>query len=520
MAVDFDAWLQKPSAHRVLLAEIAATASDDALYFASESFNTSAAAATLANTHFDGRLVGDPTFTRELGGVFFGGRRTTSGFSPLEVTNQDGGLNPNLREDWDGRQITLKLGDASWDYDDFETIMTGVCGSIEARADGVILIPVRDLSRDLDLPLPAERYTTGDSNGELVPIALGDLANVEPRLISAANLDYEVENSAVTISEVYDNGVALSGSPNGWTDLGNGRFRLTSNPAGRVTVDCTGIKDTQSPPVQISTIGQILKYLLTEYPLVDGAPILSASDIVQSELDDLDTYAPYTVGLYLRNETRLPAVLDALLASAGGYWYMGRDGKFHVGVVDPLGVTPSVIHRLSDIEMSGDFESRIAGRKHDVTRLGYRVNWTVQDGDALAGSVGESRKEQLAKEHIVLESGTRTADGYVPEAINTLITDAADAATELSHWRTRLSSQQWFYTTEAFAEPQDWELGDTIQISSEAGVAGAIGPINDHLGGKLIDSFGEPILSSNRLLLAGVREHLLTGRVTLTMWGN
>lgn len=515
----FDEWIQQPLAHRVLLAEIAATASDDPIYVASESYTTSSSA-TLSDTHFDGRLIGDPQFSRELGGVFFGGRRTTSGFSPLEISNQDGGLNSKLREDWDGRAITLKLGADTWDYDDFETIMSGVCGSIESREDGTILVPVRDLSRDLDLPLPAERYTSGDSEDEPVPIALGDLKNIEPRLISEANLDYEVENSAVTITEVYDNGVALSGSPNGWTDLGAGRFRLTSNPAGRVTVDCTGINDTASPSSQILTVGQMLKYLLTEYPLVDGSPVLTASDIVQSELDNIDTYAPYTVGLYIRRETRLPAVLDALLATVGGYWFMGRDGNFHAGVVDPAGVTPSVVHRLGDVEMSGDFRSKIAGRKQDVTRLGYRVNWTIQDSDALAGSVGEARRETLSKEHIVLENGTRTAEGYVPEPTNTLITNATDATTELAHWRTRLKDQQWFYTTEAFAETQDWELGDTIQISSEAGVAGAIGPLNDYLNDKVLDSFGEPILSSNRLFLAGVREGLLSGRVTLTMWGS
>jgi hypothetical protein len=505
---DFTDSLDNPDASRILLAEIKVYSggSETTRYLGSHQLNTGSGD-TPANKQYDSRLKGSPEFSVDMTDVFTG--RTRVGFGDLLIDNSDGELDSWVDDAFDGRDITLKLGEPEWTISQFGTILSGTIEKLEVVDDSTLRLIIRDKQKLIDIPLNTNLIGgTDDYKDSPKPICYGEVFNILPVPIKTSTRKYQVHDGAINaFVAVYDNGITLTlGTAHANetaldgatvtagqydTCLSTGMFRLGSTPAGTVTADTKGEATTS----YLSKPGEIIRDIITNL-----GPLTDPTDLDTTAFTNIDTDAPYTMGFYARDRRNMLDVIDEFVKSIGAFYGFDRSGKFTLAQFKDVSGTP-VMTIDGNTELSGDLAvKQIIVPVHRV-RLGYKKNWTIQLGDGLASAVTDAQRAFLETEYRTESDNDATVKtthllARDPDLNGTLITTSANASTEASRQLTLNKTQRIVYQINAFSAPFQLNLNDVVTLKDSR--------------------FG--LESGVDCRVVGYRERYLDNQIELTLW--
>jgi hypothetical protein len=397
-----------------------------------------------------------------------------------------------------------------------------------------VTIQLRDRLLDLAQPVQTNKYLgnnvlpdglegVDDLKDKPKPLAFGQVQNVPTPCVNTSRLEYQVNDGTISdVPAVYDSGVSLTRGADYTSQVdmetnaplaGNyrvwkagGYFRLGTTPLGAITADVL-----EGAAVADRTAAQIAKRIASH---TGGIPI---GDIDATDVTALDALTSAVLGIWIDAEVQFGAALDAVLQSIGGWYGFDRLGKFRMqrlDVPDPVSVATFRQFRLKTDAAVGEFDlidcRFLGGNDPDrgaptwQVSLDYSRNWTVQQGDGLAGSVAAARRSFLAKADrtaIASDVSVKTPSPLaVQKQVSTLLIDQTEAAKEANRLLTMFNQTRDFLeidtpvTTDLVAAVK---LNDTVKV---------VMPRFGYAGGKHLRVIGEQYNAARKL-------------VTLSLWG-
>lgn len=176
-----------------------------------------------AGTYYIPRIEQPALFSRSMNDGS-GGRAGVS-LGELTLVNNDGALNALAGQYFDGRSLTLKIGNPASAYASFSTVLVATIESAAFERERVS-IRLRDKAVTLDKPFSEVKYagnnalplgiegTADDLKDQYKPRVLGRIALMQPVCVNTSKLIYQVNAGAVdAIVTVYDAGAYLSQGP-------------------------------------------------------------------------------------------------------------------------------------------------------------------------------------------------------------------------------------------------------------------------------------------------------------------
>lgn len=425
------------------------------LYYASGRGFTSAPTDTPANTFFAARLKQPVSIRRDLFSDGATRGRSQIALGELVLNNADGALDALLDYGFDGRDLKVYLGPSTAAFPGgFQEVFVGTMEQPESD-ERHITIRVRDRQYDTKRPLQSTLYagsnvlpaglegTADDLKGKPKPLLYGRVHNAPAVLVNSSQLIYQLHDGALSgVSAVYDKGAALAkeadypdqatmestapsaGAFRAWP--AGGYFRLGSSPAGTITADAT-----EGAAAADRTVGQIFRRILLEAGV-------AAADIDGAAITALDTFNGAEIGIFVDQPRHTAEVLDEVAGSIGAWWGQAPSGLFTAaGFTAPSG-TPAASFTGKQILRLKRVAAKDAGGGLPAWRVVVRYlrNYSVQAGDALAGSVTAARRGWLSKEYrdaSAEDGAVRTKHLLAPTlSVDTLLTTEAAASAEAS----------------------------------------------------------------------------------------
>jgi len=495
--------LTQPQAQKFYLVEITAwdTVAEEevVLYFSDQGFTTEPDD-TPANQHFEARVNQALNFQRS---VFAGGKiggQSSIDFGEIRLNNTDGGL--DYLQDYviDGRKLVVRLGGRNFGYTDYGVVYNGTAQSMEVGNDEVV-VSLRDYSTKFDTTLQASLYggTGGadggdDLAGKPKPVCLGECYNVTPVLVDAANLLYQVHDGQIeAVDAVYDNGSALTLTSEYTVDASAGTITLLVNPTGQVTADVRGSKQGGT---YVESAADIMRRLVTVH-----GPLTDPTDLDTASFTALNSANASTLGIYVGSEqATLRDVLDQVANSIGAFYGFDRVGLFSVGVVTAPSGT-AVAEFTNDDILSIDPQPTIQPTWR--VRLGYKLNFTVQNDGQLAGvvSADPTLYSFLTTQYRYATADDTGVQDVYPLAqdlqIDTLMVDAVEAQAEADRQQALLGVRRRIYTVQVKTQPFVLNLTDVVTLRT------------DRMG----------LQAGRDFRVLGLNEVADTSSVELTVWG-
>jgi hypothetical protein len=478
---DYALWLARDNARALLVEAKAYSGGAEVTRYLANRAYVSGPAATPANTAYDDIVVGVPEYMAELSAVFMGASLPT--FGQIAVLNEGGVRDAWLTEAWDGRALSLYLGDPSWDRADFRPILSGRCQDIVApdRQHLALLLRGKEHALGVSIQTSLVGGTEATAN-HAKPLTYGQCFNVEPVLLDASLHKYQVHDGAIeAITDVREDGVSTPYT----ADLGAGTFVLTNAPTGRITADVKGAKPSGSYKVKCA---DIIEHIVTSRAALTGA------DLDATNFSAFATTCPQTLGLYIRDGggATVAEALDALVSSVGGFWTFSPAGLLTLGRLEAPSGAADLELTADDAEEDGvELLARVTPVK--TVRLGYQRNWSVQS-DGLAGAVTEANRAAYGTEYRVATAtnggiGTTHLLAQEPDVIPTLLVSASDAATEASRRATLWGSIRTVHRLRSFSSPLALRLGQQAKLTHprfgfSAGATGIVVGIRGALAGR------------------------------------
>lgn len=438
-----------------------------------------------AGTFYAPRIENPASFRREINDA--SGGRAGASLGELTLVNNDGGLNALTGQYFDGRTLTLKIGQQSGAYASFTTILNATVESVAFERERVS-VRLRDKAVTLDQPFSEAKYlgnnslplgiegTADDLKDQYKPRILGRIALMQPKLVNTSKLIYQVNNGAVdAILNVFDAGAYLSQGPDytNQTDMetnapGGGQwracpslgcFRIGSAPFGQVSVS---VAEQWAYPS--NSAAGLIQRILTEKGYTSG-------DWVAADFTTLNEQNAGSLGVIVNDGETTASLIDRICQSVGAWWGFDALGQFRVMRFDaPSGSAVATITEDDNFEMERQPESTLPPWR--VT-LRADINHAVQDRKSLAGVVPEDRAawfDKDAREQKTEDAALKTSRLLAEET--TLDTDLNGIATALaeSARRQALYAVRRDVVTLTLANPDHRfsavDLGSVVTITS------------------------------------------------------
>lgn len=467
-AAQFSAWMKSPAEVRCILVEadvkLAVGGAVVTRYLSTTGYTTSPLDVP-ANTHYVPRVVGGVKFTESLS---LEGAVSLS-YGDIEMSNQDGGLDTWLDDFWTNRNVRVYIGSPSWERADFRQIFTGVAAGIDARSNDKLNLKLSDKLQRLNNPVTQAKLGGSSPNADkLLPLCFGECHNIEPLLVSQSLLEYQVHAGAIErIIEVRDNGVPVAHTP----FLSTGKFRLTSAPAGVVTVSVQGHK----PSTYANDVVSIITALVTTYGSADKRFI--SGDLNTGALAAFQTANSQPVGIYLKERTNVLEACNQLASSVGASVVMSKAGLMSLVKLDlPQGSAGTTVGS-ADIALRSLEINRLAEVRAGV-KLGYCKNWTPQT--TLATGVLAEHAAMFTEEWLTttVADSTTAADYNLftePVIEETLLLTGAAATTEATRRLNMFNQQRKVLKYKGYAHLMFEELGaPQTLVHSRFGLTGGV----------------------------------------------
>jgi hypothetical protein len=469
----FQAWLEDPTAIRCMLVEVSANISgtETNLYLSNVQYVTGASD-TPANTTYLPILKTSVKFTENLS---LQGQGSLS-YGDISIDNTNGEYDTWLKAAWQGRNISIYIGDPKFVRDDFTKIFSGIVSDVNSSDRNTINIQLRDIMQRLNTPITDKvlgNYYQGSivstavydnpNKDQVKPLVFGEVFNITPLLIDPTTLEFMVNDGPIeSIIEVRDNGVPLIITSGYTVDLVKGTFKLLNNPAGAITCSVQGDKN----PTYNNTISTVVKRIVKNFgnPSVAGA--ITDSNIDLTNFSTFETNHPQKIGIYISSKENVINICQQLADSVGAQLVASRTGLLKLLKV----TTPTSGTTITDdYILQNSFA--IANKPDIMTtiKLGFCKNWTIQDN--LLTGIPSSSKDLLAGEWLSKTYTNTTAQtlfksNALPEQKDTLmLTDSLNHVTDEATRLVNLwSSQRYTYRFTVTSKFLQLQLGDMITV--------------------------------------------------------
>jgi len=464
----FNAWLLEDAVERVVLVEAMADKGlgvDEPVYLSTSAYITLDTDVP-ANTAYLPAIT-DVTPVKESLSLE---ANATLSMGSIEVSNHEGDLDEWLNWVFDGRPVTVSIGSAAWPREDFQVIYKGVVTSLEVSGNDAFNLPITGSLQRLNGALNDQV----DADDQTLPLALGEVSNVEPVLIDPANLVYQVSTRPIGgIIEVRDRGLPVNFSQN----LKNATFQLGAMPFGQVT--CSVFGDAGVSGVEhTDEIGPLIRRLATEF----GPDPLSPDEIDYDSFTSFEAANTQCVGVYVDERENLLNVLSLLARSVGSAVATSADGRLRIHQLREPSAGASVM-TVSPYNMAQD-SFRVRSKLDILTtfKMGYNRNYSPS-AELSAGVPVEHQRLLTEEWRYVTASDPALVEKYKhtkePEAELTALQVLAESQAECSRWWSLFSQQRYIYTFTGFAECLQLQLGQDITVEYprygfESGKAGLI----------------------------------------------
>lgn len=484
--------------------------------------------------YFEDHIVRLPTFRREISfGARLGGA-TSDRFDSLRIDNSNGDL--DYLQDWGlaGQTAHFLIGDSSAAYSSFYSLFVG---KVEQALFDMTTIELvfRDRREELDQPIQQNKYLgtnfgpnvglegNEDQKGKVKPLVFGEVLNISPPAVNTSLLIYQVNDGPVAdVTAVYDKGEALLRGPDYLNQAemetvapaestyrvwkAGGYFRIGTSPEGTITTD---VIEGATPADR--SAAQIAKRIVTR---PGGIP---ASDVNANDIAALDTKNAATVGIFIDSESTFASALDTILPSVGAWDGFDRLGMFRMARLDLPKVSAATLRRgdsktrllAGDLDIVGirSTPTKAEDRGKPVWRMivNFARNWTVQQGDALAGEVSAERRAYLSAQFRTTDPAdditTKTNNPLaVQRTIDTVLTSITAAEDERDRQLSILFGRQDLLEVD-------------IKLSVEAVAALDIG-----VGATVaIPRYGYD--DGRILVISGLEYNPITNILTVALWG-
>lgn len=291
--------------------------------------------------------------------------------SEIKVWNVGGERNSWLKNIACNRDVLVYVGDERWPESDFRLMYVGVIEDISATnsapgQDPTLTIKLRDVMERLNAPVT--ELTMPD--GSIWPHTFGEVANITPKLKSAAPVEYTYHPTATegTVAARVDGikRTAIIDKP----ASGSVEFQTAIGP-GAVTMSAQGDKTGN---VYRKTIAQIVRLLVQSYGR--SGERFTDAEIDLANFSQFDTAHPHAVGLYLTERTLVVDACARLASSVRAQLVPSMTGllrliRCRVPASATTEIRPSQYVKDSLVELS---RSKVVG----AVNLGYCQNHTVQ----------------------------------------------------------------------------------------------------------------------------------------------
>lgn len=210
----------------------------------------SKAADSVGVLRWDGRIIEEPSYTIEVGCSIWNTRTSTS-IGDMVLDNEDGALLPWLQYSARDCLCVLRLGYRRGPYADLVTVQTCLIDAVGKDGQS-IRITLRGLDTRLDRALQSVVYESSPEStldGQPLPVALGQMRQVEPVLYDGNGPDYKCADVALTVDNVYAGGsVAIPpGIGQQWIyDADSVGFEMQVQPTARITADLDATRIIQA----------------------------------------------------------------------------------------------------------------------------------------------------------------------------------------------------------------------------------------------------------------------------------
>lgn len=412
-----------------------------------------------AGTWYAPRIENPASFSRSIGGSSTGGRASAS-YGELTLINNDGALNALADDYFDGRTLTLKVGNSAMAYGSFQTVLVATIETVAMERERVS-VRLRDRAIALDTPFSTVKYagtnslpngiegTPDNLQGQAKPRIIGRIALMTPVAVNTSKLIYQVNAGAVDgIINVFDAGAYLTRTASDYSsqsDMENnapaagsfrtwpagGCFRLGSSPYGALSV-CVAERWLYTD----NTAAGLTQRILTELGY-------TASDWVAADFTALNQANAGSLGVIVGDSETTASLIDRITQSVGAWWGFDRLNRFRVARLDAPSGSPAATFTDSDIlDLERQPESMPANWR---TTIKADTNYSVQDKSSLAGVVTLDRAawfEQATRDQQAESAAVKTARLLAEEVtaetlINGISIAAAEAARRLALYSVR-----------------------------------------------------------------------------------
>lgn len=354
------------------------------------------------NQYYEPRLKQPGNFSQNIFSDGRTGGASQTGYGEIVLLNPDGGLDPLITYGFDGRPLILRKI-----VDGVGSILMSC--SMEQPTPSWTEVPIRikDKQQLFNVAIQPTKYIgdnvlpdglegSDDIKGQPKPILYGVVNNLTPVCVNTSRLIYQCSDTALAaLSAVRDRGVPLAADTAYTTQaemfanppvpgtyrvyLAGGVFRLGSLPTGAVTCDAV-----EGSTAGLRTAAQIAKRVALR--------VITAGEMDLTDIAALDTANNAEVGIYVKQEATVAAVLDEILSSVGAWYGFNSVGVLNMGRLEAPIASPSLATftnaELLDIQRRATNDTGRGIPPYKIN-LGYDKNYTVQDATSLAGSARE-----------------------------------------------------------------------------------------------------------------------------------
>lgn len=437
---------------------------------------TSGGADSPAHTTYEAYIVEPLNFTRSMWREGATGGRSTASYGYVVLSNAEGQMDEWLGFAVDGRQITVLLGGDGFARADYGVVYTGTMQAVEFDVDTVRLV-LRGHQYRLDVPLQSTLYAgTGgweggaDFAGRPKPLVYGIVRGYEPPVVDRVDLRVDLHDGAIeAVLGVYDSGIPLTFDADyastaaldaatiqsGYyaTCLAEGRMRLGTAPAGRVTVDMQG--DASGGYVQ--TGGAIMARIASRASVAsDGASVAA-----------LDAASPGALGRPFTDAVTVAAAMDAIAESQGAWWGFKRasDTIVYGRLIVPTGAPAAEFTEREILDCTALATALPPWR----LRLGYRPCWApMTPADLAAGASAATIDFYGAPaRYVTAEDAARKATHLLApdQTLQTLFDTHSDAKAEADRRLALYATGRRMWRMRAKTQPFSLDLGDEIRLT-------------------------------------------------------
>lgn len=192
-----------------------------------------------------------PSFMRAIGDDFAGAVSLSIG--SLVLNNATGALDSWLLLNIDGQRVRIRHGAPDWPQERFRTAFTCIAESISSADASTITVRLR--APDYGANGQIQSHLIGGSGpnaNKPIPLAYGEVFNVEPLLTDAATLEYQWHDGVVqSVDAVRDSGIDFQTASKTISAVTPATDTLTTSAAHGFLVD-DRVRFTGTPPAPLA----------------------------------------------------------------------------------------------------------------------------------------------------------------------------------------------------------------------------------------------------------------------------